>query len=469
MHTEAPPGTDPTEPQTVEHAQGRGPQPALEAAAPNPLVHVSRDGGRRADRGALEEVPAAPPAMLRHLWSLRDFRVFLVGEAVSATGDAVTLTALPLLVLALTGSGLAMGVVGVLQMLPDLVFGLVAGALADRWDRRRMMLYADIGRAALTALIPLSMLLGLPTMGVILLVTFPISTLRVVFMAAYTGAVPNLVGREQIGPANSFMEAAFSFGFIIGPGAAGFLATLIGPGPTLAVDAASFLASAAAISAISRSLRADRREDDQRNLVHEVVEGIAFVARHQILRAAVAYWSWVSIATAALIPAVTYYVTKDRGLPSTALGLVIAAEALGYFTGAIAGARVTKNVGIGRVLIAANIMTGLGIFAFGQLTDLPLLALVSFLAGASNALVLIGYITLRAMVTPDELLGRVGSTARMVSLGLQPIGMLVGGVLLDAAGGGVTLAAMGVATIAASLVFSLSRTLRTAELQAVAV
>jgi len=174
----------------------------------------------------------------------------------------------------------------------------------------------------------------------------------------------------------------------------------------------------------------------------------------------VAYWSWVSIATAALIPAVTYYVTKDRGLPSTALGLVIAAEALGYFTGAIAGARVTKNVGIGRVLIAANIMTGLGIFAFGQLTDLPLLALVSFLAGASNALVLI---------TPDELLGRVGSTARMVSLGLQPIGMLVGGVLLDAAGGGVTLAAMGVATIAASLVFSLSRTLRTAELQAVAV
>ena len=73
------------------------------------------------------------------------------------------------------------------------------------------------------------------------------------------------------------------------------------------------------------------------------------------------------------------------------------------------------------------------------------------------------------MVTPDELLGRVGSTARMVSLGLQPIGMLVGGVLLDAAGGGVTLAAMGVATIAASLVFSLSRTLRTGELQAVAV
>src|SRR5207249_11431794 len=110
-----------------------------------------------------------------------------------------------------------------------------------------MMLYADIGRAALTALIPLSMLLGLPTIGVILLVTFPISTLRGVFMAAYTGAVPNLVGREQIGPANSFMEAAFSFGFIIGPAAVGLLAALHGHGPPLAVAAASLLGSAPAI------------------------------------------------------------------------------------------------------------------------------------------------------------------------------------------------------------------------------
>jgi len=75
-----------------------------------------------------------------------------------------------------------MGVVGVLQMLPDFVFGLLAGAFADRWDRRRMMLYSDIGRAILTALIPLSIPLGIPTMGVILLVTMPISTLRVTFV-----------------------------------------------------------------------------------------------------------------------------------------------------------------------------------------------------------------------------------------------------------------------------------------------
>src|SRR5204863_8630147 len=136
--------------------------------------------GRRANVDARVVRPASR-GNLRALWSMRDFRVFLTGEAISAIGDAVTLTALPLLVLALTGSGVAMGVVGVLQMLPDFVFGLLAGALADRWDRRRMMLYADVGRAILTALIPLSIFLSIPAMSVILVVTFPISMLRTIF------------------------------------------------------------------------------------------------------------------------------------------------------------------------------------------------------------------------------------------------------------------------------------------------
>ena len=97
--------------------------PATEAVAPSPLVHAGIDtrtiestDGRAANVDARVVRPASR-GNLRALWSMRDFRVFLTGEAISAIGDAVTLTALPLLVLALTGSGVAMGVVGVLQML----------------------------------------------------------------------------------------------------------------------------------------------------------------------------------------------------------------------------------------------------------------------------------------------------------------------------------------------------------------
>ncbi|MGH2614795.1 MAG: MFS transporter, partial [Thermomicrobiales bacterium] len=128
----------------------------------------------------------------------RDFQIVLAGQAVSAFGDAITLTAMPLLVLFLTGSGALMGLVGALQILPDLVLGLPAGALADRWDRRRMMLWADAGRAVLTAAIPLSFWLGWPTMAVILVVTVPTNALRVLSDAGFTSAVPGLVGRENL-------------------------------------------------------------------------------------------------------------------------------------------------------------------------------------------------------------------------------------------------------------------------------
>ena len=192
--------------------------------------------------------PAIPDAPLR---GNRDFWVVLVGQGVSSFGDAITNTALPILVLALTGSGFAMGVVGVLSTLPDLVLGLPAGAYADRWDRRWMMFWADLGRAVLTALIPISVALGGPTLVLIMLVTFPMNALRVVWLAAFTAAVPGLVGRGQIARANAVFEAFFNIGWIVGPALAGLLATAIGPGPTIAIDAVTF-----ALSGGSAALRA---------------------------------------------------------------------------------------------------------------------------------------------------------------------------------------------------------------------
>ena len=161
----------------------------------------------------------------------RDFWVVLVGQGVSSFGDAITNTALPLLVLGITGSGFVMGMVNVLSTLPDLLVGLFAGAYADRWDRRRMMFFADLGRAVLTALIPISIWLDGPTIPLILLVTFPMNVLRVLWLAAYTASVPGLVGRGQVARASAIFEAVFNVGWIVGPAIAGLLAATIGPGP----------------------------------------------------------------------------------------------------------------------------------------------------------------------------------------------------------------------------------------------
>jgi hypothetical protein len=411
-------------------------------------------------------LPAAPvegpgPVSGTGVWRIRDFRIVALGQGISALGDAITFTALPLLVLALTGSGTAMGIVAALQTLPDLLLGLPLGAYADRWDRRRMMLYSDLGRAILTALIPLSVVLELPTMSVVLLVVFPINALRVAFMAAWTGAIPNLVGRPLIGPATSYFEAIFALGFILGPGLAGVLVTVIGPAPTLAIDAASFAVSAAALLFVRTSMRDEAVKSDTRHLVAEIRDGIAFVARHRALRAAVAYWTATGVATAALIPALTYFITVDLRLAADSLGLVISAFSLGSLGGSLAASQLTRGR-LGVLFLAGIGFTGLALIVVSMLSSTLAMAVVAFIAGTTNSVGLIAYVTIRASSTPGELLGRVGATTRMLSVGLQPLGAAAVGFLLDAVAGGPTLRLMGLLVVAATVVFAFVGPLRNA-------
>ena len=189
----------------------------------------------------------------------------------------------PLLVLALTGSGTAMGIVGVLQTIPDLVLGLPAGAWADRWDRRRTIIATDLGRALLTALIPLSAMLGWDTMTVLLLVALPINALRVLFLAAWTASIPMLVGTDRIARAQGAMEAIFSVSFILGPALAGILVSVIGPVGTIGIDALSFAISAATMALVRRKLQGERTVAEQ-HIVREIGEGVRYLVHEPVLR-----------------------------------------------------------------------------------------------------------------------------------------------------------------------------------------
>ena len=382
----------------------------------------------------------------------RDFKVLLGSQGISALGDAVSFTALPLLVLALTGSGLAMGVVGALQTLPDLFLSMLAGALADRSDRKKMMLLADLGRGALTALIPLSVFLGGPTMAVILIVAAPMSILRSFFLAGYTASVPALVGRTQVGRANSYFEAIYSVGFILGPAIAGLLAATIGPGPTLAIDALSFALSGLGLLFVHRDLRApiDRPREP---LLTEIRQGIDYILGHPTLRVVILFWGLVSITIASVVTALAVHITKDLGLSPTILGVILAS----FSVGTVLGSLVMTRLGQGRpapILLGGTTLTGLMLIVIATDAPLPVFMVAAFLFGIGQSMVLLTYITLRTNLSPDELLGRIGSTARTISLGLQPIGLVVGGVIIDATSGSAALAVMGVGEILICAVFA---------------
>ena len=393
----------------------------------------------------------------------RDFKVLLTSQTVSALGDAVSFTALPLLVLALTGSGFAMGVVGAFQTLPDLVFGMLAGAFADRSDRKRMMFLADFGRAVLTALIPLSVAVEGPTMAVIIVVAAPMSILRSFFLAGYTASIPALVGRAQVGRANSIFEALYSLGFIVGPAIAGILAATIGPGPTLAIDAVSFGLSAIALAALRTDLRApvDRVQPP---ILSAIREGIDYVIASPVLRSIIPIWTIVAVLIAPLVTALAVRVTRDLGQPSSTLGALLATYGVGTVIGSLVSARIINYVRPGIVLLAGNIIVGSALVVVALESYVPVLFGAALVAGAAQSMTLVTYITLRTAYSPDEFLGRIGSTARTISIGLQPIGLLIGGALIDRIGGSTTMALMGITIALVSLAFVPVRAIRTATL-----
>jgi MFS family permease len=295
-------------------------------------------------------------------------------------------------------------------------------------------------------------------MAVILIVAAPINALRVLSDAAFTSAVPGLVGREHLGRANGYMEATLSVPFIVGPAIAGVLVATIGAATTLAIDAASFAVSAASLTLVRRTLRAERPAEMPR-IVTDIKEGIRFVWNHEVLRSLIAYFAVATAATAALLPALAYYLTVDRPHGAELFGLVGSTWSGGYLVGSLLAGRLGGKL-VGARMLACGAVIGAMLVVISASGTPAVYLGASFFVGAALAVQLVSYLTLRASITPDELLGRVGSTARTVTLGLQPLGLLAGAALLDAADGGVTLLTMGLVAIGASLLFGLSRTVR---------
>jgi MFS family permease len=405
----------------------------------------------------------SPPSGDLPLGRNRDFATLLVSQSVSAGGDAVSATALPLLVLALTGSGLAMGIVGAVNTGADFIFGAIAGAMADRGDRKRMMFVADLGRAILTAFIPLSVLLGGPTMAVILLVAGPMAILRGFFRAGYLAAMPNLVGRSQLARGNGVLETAFSASFIVGPALAGVLVTVIGPGETLALDAASFAISSVGLLLIHRDLKAPRDRPPSR-IVDDIREGIVFVARHPVLRTVILLFATTSTILTPVAAAMTFRIVRDLGQSPAAFGLTLTGLGVGTMLGALYASRLGPGTNVARVALVAVVVMGVPLVAAAVIPSLPAIVALTALSGAGEAALVVVYISVRAANSPDALLGRIASTARVMALALMPIGSLIGGVLIDAVGGTATLAILGSAMCVLALGFSQVGALRSASL-----
>jgi MFS family permease len=370
------------------------------------------------------------------LWSHRDFLKLWTGQMISLVGDQVSLLAIPLTaVLFLRANALQMGILTAVGSLPAFLFALIAGVWVDRLPRRPVLIIADLGRFLLLCLVPLLFLLGLLRIEFLYLLMFCIGTLSIFFSVAYPAYLPSLLEPQTLIEGNSKLELSQSLGASIGPGLAGVLIQLLSAPLALLADACSFLLSACAFIWI-RTPETDPEEGHTGgNMLAEMREGLRFLTGSPILRAITSSYAMLALFNSVLEAIFILYLTNEVGLQPALLGLISAVSSTGFIIGALLCEKVTRRIGVGRALPLALVVMGLSdallplAHAVPHVLPFFLVGLAQCCFGLARPLWSINQLSLRQVVTPQKLQGRVHATVSLLAYGLPAIGALIGGAL----------------------------------------
>ncbi|MEU5090002.1 MFS transporter [Streptomyces sp. NPDC021356] len=382
------------------------------------------------DKEICDSEPKDPPIPLRRL---PGFRWFWMSRAASGLGSAVTAVALPVLTFQETRSPLMVSLVAAAGTLPYVVFGLIAGAVADRTDRRRLMIATDWLNAACLASVPLAAALGVLTGGHLVAVALASAALGLFFDAGVYGFVPDIVGKDNLAGANSALYGAETVVRIAGNALAGGLILLFQPARTLALDALSFAVSALLIKAVARTAQRPGAPAGHRPAFGESVrEGLRFLLRHPTLRVMALVGTLQSFSGGAIVGQLAVFADRVLGVHGSdgRIGLLYTAWSAGGIGGSVLLPRLRRRFAAFPLL--------LGVLPVGAVLGLVLvrtsdwrIALLALAAwGSAYLVVLVNTMTYSQEVTPAELQGRVNTTRRMLSSGLGvPLGALVAGTL----------------------------------------
>lgn len=371
----------------------------------------------------------------RSLWRQRDFRLLGFGQGISALGTWVSGTALQVMAIVTLGAGpLEMGVLAVCSSAGILVVGPIAGAWVDRLARRPVMIAADIGRAAVLAAIPIAAVAGALRIELLYVAALGTASLSSFFEAAYRSYPPVLVPRDRLADANGSLAAVSSAAEITGPPLGGALVQFLSAPIAVALDALSFLASAVSLAFIGARESRDAAAPPRESLFHEIGQGIAFLAHEPSLR--VIALSGVASALFGNFYGALYmlYGIDELALTPVLVGVTVAAGGVGSLVAAPLAGRAARRWGIGRALIGTRLASAV----LGFLMPLAagptafLFLLIPQLIGDGLATIsIVNAVTLRQLLSPSYMLGRVNATLHVLAFGVGPIGALIGAAIAE--------------------------------------
>jgi hypothetical protein len=388
----------------------------------------------------------------------REFVLLQAGQLLSTAGTQSTTIAYPLLVLALTHSPAKAGLVSFARIAPFGVFGLLAGVAADRWNRKQVMIAADVVRAAAIAALAVSVLTGHASVWVVLVVAFIEGSGSTLFSAAQAGALRAVVPLLQLPAAAGAQEARRATVQLGGPPLGG---ALFGLGRSLPFlfDAISYSFSTLSLLAMRTPFQ-ELRAPDTSPLRAQIAEGFRFLWSHPFLRTCAFLYGIGNFVAPGMLLALVV-VGRGQGLSGAEIGLLSALLGAALLVGALSSPFFRRRLTVRQILLL-ELWTWSTPLLFLVWPNVYVLAaaLVPFgLAAPVTDSVVVGY---RVALTPDRLLGRVESVRSSISLLAAPLGPLVAGLLLASSSARTTIGVFTAVGLSLALWGTLSPSIRNA-------
>jgi MFS family permease len=370
------------------------------------------------------------------LWRNRDFTLLWGGQTISTLGSSMSDIAFGLLVSQITHSHSQIAFVASIRALPFLLLTLPAGALMDRWDRKRVMLLSDLGRAACLASIAVALFIGHLPVTQIYIVAFMEGALATLYTIAALAGVTRVVPKAQLGQATSATYVSSNTVSLVGPPLGSLLFTLAHALPFVA-DAFSYIVSVASLTWIRGEFQR-KHTRSERHILHELTvqlaTGFTWMWRQPVLR----FQALAScVLSLALYPTVSLIITLTDRLhtPQPQIGLVFTCGAIGGLAGGLTGSWFQRRLSFGFIMSAMFAL--LAVFFTGYIVAPNVIWLGVMLAAISfvESIGSIANLTYRLAQTPDEFQGRINSIHRFIGFGVgRPLGAALLGVLLIGVG-----------------------------------
>lgn len=383
---------------------------------------------RRGDHASAGPACTRLPPVLRN----PDFRLLWGGQIVSALGSQASALAFPLLVLGVTHSAAAAGLLVAAADLPNIVLPLLVGVLVDRWDRKGLMVLSDLGRAVALGSIPLALATGhlsLPQLAAVALVE---GALQNMFGLAAGASLPRVVTEAELGDAVALGSIGGSAARVLGPSVGGLLFTIGRALPFLA-DAGSYLASALSLLFVRPEFQ-ERRDAPRRDFRGEIGEGVGWLWRHPVLRFLafpVAGLNFFSFGNQLIL------IVRAQELHAGAfgIGLLFAVGGVGGILGSLAASYLQRRFAFGALLVLATWGWALTWIPYALAPNFATLFAAYIVGAPVVAIFLVVQSSYQLRIIPDGLRGRVNSVFLLATAGLAPLSIALTGVLLQAFGG----------------------------------